>query len=119
MDVRRNARLADERTLGTRRNREVGSGELEHAQRVGSGLLQCLVAGDGGDAQQFDFQAREGKQQRDRVVVTRVTVEQDLRRHKLRISSTSRAVGSEGWAPGLEAAIAPAAHARRSASSQR
>ena len=36
----------------------------------------------------------------------------------LSISSTSAAVGSDGWAPAREAAIAPAAQARRSASSR-
>src|SRR5713101_7441819 len=37
--------------------------------------------------------------------------------HALSIASTSAAVGSEGCAPNLEAASAPAAQARRSASS--
>ena len=37
---------------------------------------------------------------------------------RLSISSTSAAVGSDGWAPAREAAIAPAAQARRNASSR-
>src|SRR5262249_56828166 len=61
----------------------------------------------------------EREQQRERVVVPRVAVDQDLRRaHARSIASTSSEVGREGCAPKREAAIAPAAQARVSASSR-
>ena len=93
--------------------------ELEHPERVRGRLLERLVARDGRDAEQLDLRAREGEQERDRVVVPGVAVEEDRDRSRARVSSsTSAAVGSDGCAPGREAAIAPAAQARRSASSR-
>ena len=58
----------------------------------------------------------EREQDRHRVVVAGVTVDDDLRAH--RSASTSSAVGSEVWAPKRDAARAPAAQARRSDSSR-
>jgi enoyl-CoA hydratase/carnithine racemase len=70
--------LALERPVGARRDRDVcAAGELEHAERVGRGLLERLVAPDGGDAEQLDFRAGEREQDRDRVVVPGVAVEED------------------------------------------
>ena len=77
------------------------------------------LPGDRGDAEQLELGARKREQERDRVVVARVAVDEDRgRRHAASIASTSAAVGSEGCAPKREAASAPAAHARRSASSR-
>ena len=71
----------------------------------------------GRHADEVDLRAREREQERDRVVVPGVAVEDDGRRHRGSIASTSAAVGSDGWAPKRDAASAPAAQARRSASS--
>ena len=113
------ARLAHERPAGAGGDRDLAAaGELEHADRVGGRLLERLVAGDRRDAPQLELGAAEREQDRDRVVVAGVAVEQDRRAHAVSISSTSAAVGSDGWAPAREAASAPAAQARRSASSR-
>src|ERR671920_1921794 len=81
--------------------------ELEHAQRVRGRLLERLIAGDRRDAEELELGRRECEQQRDRVVVTGVAVEQDLgRAHARSIASTSSPVGREGCAPKREAASA-------------
>ena len=124
--------VASSRTSGRSapaRDRHVrAAGELEHAERVVGRLLERLVAVDGRHAEQLDLGAREREQERDRVVVARVAVEEtgdrssSLRRRSspgaIVIASISAAVGSDGCAPKREAAIAPAAQARRSASSR-
>ena len=53
--------------------------ELEHADRVRGRLLERLVAGDRRHAEQLDLRAREREQERDRVVMAGVAVEQDRR----------------------------------------
>ena len=117
VDVLRDERLAPERPRSAGGDGDVGAArELEQLQRVDRRLLERLVAVDGGDADELDLRAREREQERDRVVVAGVAVEQDL--HARSISSTSAAVGREGCAPGREAASAPAAQARVSASSR-
>ena len=72
---------------------------------------------DGRDAEELHLGAREREQERDRVVVSRVAVEDDRDCHVASMASISAAVGRDGCAPKREAASAPAAHARRSASS--
>ena len=107
--------LPGERPVGARGDGHVAPAhELEHAERVRGRLLERLVAGDGRDAEELELRAGEREQEGDRVVMARVAVEHDGRRlaHAARISSISAVVGSEGCAPALEAAIAPAAHAR-------
>ena len=100
----------------------VRSDEVEHAQRVRGRLLERLVAVHRRDAEQLELGAREREQERDRVVVPRVAVEDDRGSARpvmpASIASTSAAVGSDGWAPRRDAASAPAAQARRSASSR-
>ena len=76
------AERADERPVGALRDRDLGAaGELEHAQRVGGRLRDGLVAGDGRDRAQLELGRGEREQKRDRVVVARVAVEDDRRRH--------------------------------------
>ena len=76
--VRRDDELARERTLGAGGDRDVGAlHELEDAQRVRGGLLERLVAVGRRDAEELELRAREGEQQRDRVVVPRIAVEDD------------------------------------------
>ena len=118
--VRRDVALAHERPVGARVDRDVAAArELEHAQRVRRRLVERLVAGDGRDADELELGRGEREQERDRVVVTGVAVEDDRRRsHAASIASTSAAVGRDGCAPSRDAASAPAAHARRSASSR-
>ena len=94
-------------------DRDVGAaGELEQLQRVDRRLLERLVPVDGRDADELDLRAREREQERDRVVVARGRSRAGSSSRRS-ISSTSAAVGSDGCAPGREAAIAPAAQARR------
>src|SRR5262249_37764382 len=88
---------------------------VEDPDRVSGGLGERLVSRDGRDPEQFDLRAPEREHERDRVVVSGVAVDDDPG-HAASIRSTSLAVGSDGWAPGREAASAPAAHARPSAS---
>ncbi len=79
------------------------AGELEHAQRVRGRLGERLVAGDRGHPEQLELGGGEREQDRDRVVVPGVAVEDDRRRRHSHASSSS-AVGSELCAPKLEAA---------------
>ena len=75
-------RVADQRAVGTGGDRNVAAaGELEHAQRVGGRLVERLVAVDGGDPEQLELRARERQQQRHRVVVPGVAVDQHRRGH--------------------------------------
>ena len=117
MDMRRRrealARADAARPAATRD--VVATKMVEHADRVCGRLLHRLVPGHGGHAQQLDLGAGKREHQRDRVVVARVAVEDDPG-HVASISSSSPAIGSEGCAPNREAARAPAAHARLSAS---
>ena len=118
--VRRDVALAQERLVGAGVDRDVGAArELEHAQRVGGRLVERLVARDGRHADELELGRGDGQQEGDRVVVTGIAVEDDRRRsHAASIASTSRAPGREGCAPSRDAASAPAAHARASASSR-
>src|SRR6266849_3890856 len=119
VNLRGDELLADERPICTGGDGDVGAScKLEHADRIRRRLVERLVAGGGGDAEQLHFRRGYREKQRDRVVVPRVAVDEDRRRaHPLSIASTSSAVGSDGCAPNRETASAPAAHARRSASS--
>ena len=114
VDVRRGAEVAPQRRLGAGGDRDVApAGDLERDERVAGRLVERLVAGDGRDADQLDLRRGEREQDRDRVVVAGVAVDDDrCRAHSS--ASTSSAVGSEVWAPKRDAASAPAAHARRS-----
>ena len=73
-------------TVSSRVERPVGAGgdghvrpadEVEHAQRVRGRLLERLVAVHGRDAEHLELRARECEQQRDRVVVAGIAVEDD------------------------------------------
>src|SRR5207248_2454395 len=102
---------AEERTDGAGMDRDVGSSrELEDLQCVRRRLVDRLVARDRGDADELELGRRERQQNRDRVVVAWIAVEDDRgRSHASSIAATSSAAGSEGCAPAREAAIAPAA----------
>ncbi len=90
--------VAPQRRVGARRDRDVAaSGDLERDERVAGRLVERLVAGDGRDADQLDLGRREREQDRDRVVVAGVAVDDDRRAHSS--ASTSSAVGSELCAP--------------------
>ena len=119
VDVRGDVQLAHERPVGARGDRDVGAaGEREHAERVVGRLLERLVAGEvvtptssssglASASSSAIASSCPGSQSR----MTRG-------RHRASIASTSAAVGSDGCAPKRDAASAPAAHARRSASSR-
>ena len=96
MDVGGHVGLADERPPRAGRDGDVGADELEDADRVRGRLLHRLVPGHGRHAEELELGAGECQQQRDRVVVPWVAVEEDRRAHGLRISSISAAAGSEG-----------------------
>jgi hypothetical protein len=54
------------------------TGERKHAQRVAGGQGQPDIAGDRGDRRELDLLRRgEGEEDRDRVVLTRVAIEDD------------------------------------------
>jgi hypothetical protein len=84
VDVRSDVLLADERAVGARRNGDVVAvDELEHAQRVRGRLVERLIAGDRGYSDQLHLGRGEGQQERNRVVVAWVAVEDDwLGRHR-------------------------------------
>jgi hypothetical protein len=84
VNVGRDKRRADERAVGACRNLDVVSAdELEDAERIGGRLLQRLVAGDCRHPAHLQLRARKRQEQRDRIVVPRVAVEEDRRgRHR-------------------------------------
>ena len=109
--------LADERPAGAGHHRDVRPADvIKHPDRVGRGLLKRLVARDRGHAEQLELTACEREQQRDRVVVPGVAIEDDFGHPTT--ASSSAAVGNEGCAPRRDAASAPAAHARTSAAAR-
>jgi hypothetical protein len=118
VDVGSSPLFAHDRAGRAGMHRDVGAvDELEDLERVRGRLLEGLVARDRRDAEELDLRGGECEQKRDRVVVTGIRIEDDPGRHQLpSISSTSVAVGKEGWAPGRDAASAPAAQARSIAS---
>ena len=120
VDVRCDVARAHERRVCARVHRHVAPPrQLEHAQGVRGRLVERLVARHGRHADELDLRRGEREQDRDRVVVAGIAVEDDRRRcHAPSIASTSADVGSDGCAPSREAATAPAAHARASASSR-
>ena len=80
--VRCDGEIAHERLRCTRGDGDVlASGEVEHADRVRRRLLERLVAVHGRDREQLELRARDGEQQRDRVVVARIAVEDDRDAH--------------------------------------
>ncbi len=94
MHMRRGAKRAAQRRVRSRRDRDVGPApDLERDERVPGRLVQRLVAGDGRDADQLDFRRGEREEDRNRVVVAGIAVDDDPRAH--RRASTSSAVGSE------------------------
>jgi hypothetical protein len=82
VDVGGNDEVALERPISARGDRDVGAAdELEDAERVGGRLRERLVAVRRRDAEELELRAREREEDRDRVVVARVAVEDDRRRH--------------------------------------
>ena len=101
--VRRDVLLAHERPVSAGRDRHIRpAGELEHADRIRGRLLERLVACDGRHREQFQLRRCQREEERDRVVVPGVAIEQDRYgggAHARSIASTSSAVGSDGCAP--------------------
>ena len=90
--VRGDDELALERPVGTRGDRHIrAASELEHAQRVRGRLLERLVPVGRRHAEELELRAREREEQRDRVVVAGVAVEDDRRRAHPGLSSRARA----------------------------
>jgi hypothetical protein len=109
--------LADERPRSADVHRHVRPlDELQDLQRVGGRLPESLVARDRGDPEDIELGRGQCQQERDRVVVPWIGIEDELGHRRWSMASTSPNVGSEGWAPCREAASAPAAHARSRAS---
>jgi hypothetical protein len=74
--VGRRLQRADERALGAGCHRDVADpGQRADAQRVPGDLVELAVAGDGRDRAEVELRARGGEQQRDRVVVAGVAVD--------------------------------------------
>ncbi len=83
VDVSGDVELAYERPVGADRDRHVGAAdEREHPERVVGRLLECLVAVRRRDADELELGTREREQQRDRVVVPGVAVEDDRGCHQ-------------------------------------
>jgi hypothetical protein len=92
--VRRGAELASPRRVRPGGDRNVAAaGDLERDERVPGRLVERLVAGDRRDTDQLDLRRGEREEDRDRVVVPRVAVDDDRRAHSS--ASTSSAVGNE------------------------
>ena len=76
--VRRNGELTVERPVGAGGHGNVGApGEIEHAKSICRRLLERLVPVDGRHTEHVELRARERQQQRDRVVVAGIAVEDD------------------------------------------
>ena len=83
VDVGGDVELAHERPLGAGGDRHVGAAdEREHPERVVRRLVERLVAVRRRDADELDLGAREREQERDRVVVPGIAVEDDRSRHR-------------------------------------
>ena len=88
VDVRGDGELPYERPVGTGRHRHVGAAdELEHADRVRRRLLERLVAVCRRHAEQLQLRAGERQQERDRIVVPGIAVEDDRSRHGASIAA--------------------------------
>ena len=112
VDVRGDISGADERAVRAGRDRDVAAAyELEHAKRVGRRLLERRVARHGRHADELDLGRSQAEQERDRVVVPRIAIEDD--RRQFSHASTFAISGSDPCPPGVAAANAPTAHARR------
>ena len=104
-------------TVNQQSDRPAGRGIVALTGGIGAGksTVAAMLADRGAyvvDADQLDLRAREREQERNGVIVPRVAIDENGRRHAATSASTSRAVGSDGWAPGRDAAITPAAQAR-------
>ena len=78
VDVRRDGQVPDEGPVGARRDRDVApADELQHPERIGSRLLERLVAVHRRHPEHVELRAAEREQQRDRVVVAGIAVEDD------------------------------------------
>ena len=78
VDVRGDVGLALERAVRPHRDRHVlPAHEREHAERVVRRLVERLVPVDGRDADEIDLRARERKQERDRIVVPGIAIDDD------------------------------------------
>ena len=74
----------DERLVGARVDGDVGAtGKLEHLERVRGRLVDRLVSGDRRDRDELELGRGQREQDRNRVVVARVAVEDDRRRGHL------------------------------------
>ena len=83
VDVRGDELLAYERPVRACGDGDISSSrELEHAERIRRRLVERLIAGDARDAEQLHLRRGECEQQRDRVVVPRVAVDEDRRRSR-------------------------------------
>ena len=79
MHLRGDVTLADQRPVGAGGDGDVEAVRvIEDADRVRGRLLERLIARHGGHAEQSQLGAGECEQQRDRVVVARVAVEDDV-----------------------------------------
>ena len=83
MDMRRMHRLTDQRPLGASVDGHVQTEQLENLQRIVRDLLERRIAGDRGHA--LELRHIRGEQQRDGVIVTWITVDEEFgstrRRH--------------------------------------
>ncbi len=78
VDVRRNHEITPKRPVGAGRDLYIRPPhELQYPQRVCCGLLKRLVPVRRRDAEHLDLRARQRKEERDRVVVPRVAIEDD------------------------------------------
>ena len=85
VDLRGDATFPDERPVGAGRDGDrIATDVIEDADGVCRCLLERLIAGDGGDTEQIQLGAGEREEQRDRVVVAGVAVEDDVG-HGLRV----------------------------------
>ncbi len=81
--------LPDQGLVGACGDRHVGAaGQVEHADGVRRRLVERLVPVHGRHAEELDLRARQGQQQRDRVVVSRVAVDDHRNAHARSIDAS-------------------------------
>ena len=100
--------LADERLHAAGVDGDLGaSGELAHRPGVEGDLLEAVVAADGRDAQEVDLRAPEREEDRDRVIMARIAIEDHLGCHTRLLCNCDGGCASLRWAPRRDVVTAP------------
>ncbi len=82
MDVRGILQRTDQRpaTSGVHRNLR-GMRLFQHGARIVGDLVEALIAADGGDANHIDVRIADRQQQRDRIIMPGIAIQNDFSYH--------------------------------------